>query len=142
MNFNKWAESANIFMNDLAGALETDVDSAFRLTRAVIHTLRDRIPTAEGKDLVAQLPMFLKAVWADGWDPTLPPDKSLLTKSDFVDRVISDPVILFGKDLDDDLAHAERQVQTVLHAIRDQLSEGEAEDVRGQLPRELQSLWD
>ena len=42
-------------------------DKAGRILTAILHALRDIIPPAESLQLIAQLPMFLKAVYVNGW---------------------------------------------------------------------------
>jgi CBS domain-containing protein len=48
---------------------------------------------------------------------------------------------MVAEDLNVDLAEAERITCAVLATVREHISEGEAEDVLGQLPRDLRTLW-
>lgn len=40
---------------------------AARIIRSVLHALRNRLSHQESFQLIAQLPMALKAVYVDGW---------------------------------------------------------------------------
>jgi uncharacterized protein (DUF2267 family) len=41
--------------------------------RAVLHALRDRLPPDEAVELSAQMPLIIKGVYFDGWDPSATP---------------------------------------------------------------------
>jgi uncharacterized protein (DUF2267 family) len=54
----------------VAAEFETD-DALFvyRVTRAWLHAVRDRLPVVEVAPLGAQLPDLLRGVYYDGWSP-------------------------------------------------------------------------
>jgi len=97
--FDEWVHKGHEFIGEVAKELEVDEARAFRITKAVLHTLRDRLDPREGKDFAAQLPMVLKAVWCEGWDPTRGPDKSLKRKEAFLKRIAADPGLVSGADI-------------------------------------------
>jgi len=43
---------------------------AYVALRATLHALRDRLPVEETAELAAQLPMLVRGVYYEGWDPT------------------------------------------------------------------------
>jgi uncharacterized protein (DUF2267 family) len=68
-------EKAHIWINDLAEALGTeDHQYAYRVLRAFLHALRDRLPLNETAQLSAQLPIFVRGVFYEGWDPGRTPE--------------------------------------------------------------------
>jgi uncharacterized protein (DUF2267 family) len=69
INFNKYAEEGNLFVKNLAKSFghPDEIGPTGIVLRAVLHTLRDRITISESLSLIAQLPMFLKAVYVDTW---------------------------------------------------------------------------
>src|SRR5690349_19796522 len=71
MNFEKHAAKGNEFVHRLAIRLgdEKNRDRAARVLRCVLHALRDRLSLDESLQLMAQLPMAIKAVYVDGWTP-------------------------------------------------------------------------
>jgi uncharacterized protein (DUF2267 family) len=69
-NFEKYAEEGNWFINKVAREIGHPGDPAlaFRITRAVLRALRDRITIEESMHLISEMPMILKAVYVDGWN--------------------------------------------------------------------------
>ncbi|MFY1632009.1 DUF2267 domain-containing protein [Solwaraspora sp. WMMB335] len=98
---------------------------------AVLHALRDRLPLAEVVHLGAQLPMLVRGMYYEGWDPTSAPAK--LDRDEFVARVRRD----FRFDVD---GGAERLIQVVTQVLRRHVSDGEWRDVRATVPAELRGL--
>jgi uncharacterized protein (DUF2267 family) len=49
--------------------------SAFAALRATLHTLRDRLPLANAAQLGAQLPILIRGVYYEGWNPTREPSR-------------------------------------------------------------------
>ena len=52
-----------------------------------------------------------------------------------------DFIRMVSEDLGVDNLQAEKRIRDVFSALRDQVSEGEIEDVIGQLPADLRELW-
>ena len=58
------------WLADVAAEFETDDASfVYRVTRAWLHAVRDRLPVVEVAHLGAQLPELLRGVYYDGWTP-------------------------------------------------------------------------
>ena len=142
MNFNKWADNANLFVKEIAREMDAPQDTARagRALRLVLHTLRNRLDPEQGAHLVAQLPMFIKGLFVDGWRPSSTPDKSIRNVEDFVDAMYEEDRLLAPRDFPD-RASARQAAQAVLRVIKRHVSAGEASDVAGMLPRDLKSFW-
>ena len=67
--FDKYAREGNEFLKELAFELnhEDDYAMAGRKLKAVLHTLRNYLTVEEAAQMLAQLPMFMKAVFVDKW---------------------------------------------------------------------------
>jgi uncharacterized protein (DUF2267 family) len=64
-------EKAHAWLNDLAEELATeDGHHAYRVLRAFLHALRDHLSVDEAAALAAQLPIFVRGVFYEGWDPS------------------------------------------------------------------------
>lgn len=68
-------EKAHVWPNDLAEELATeDGQHAYRVLRAFLHALRDHLTVDEAAALAAQLPIFVRGVFYEGWDPSRTPE--------------------------------------------------------------------
>ena len=69
LNFNQYATEGNTFLKNYTKKMNlgVDKDKAGRILSSILHALRDIIPTEESLQLIAQFPMFLKAVYVNGW---------------------------------------------------------------------------
>jgi uncharacterized protein (DUF2267 family) len=106
-------------------------NQSYAALRAVLHTLRDRLPVEESAQLAAQLPMLVRGLYYDGWDPSRVPVK--LNREQFLDRVRRE----FTFDVE---GGTEPLISTVLRALKRYGTEGEWEDVKASLPKELAAI--
>jgi len=126
-------EKANIWINDLAGELDGgDRREAYRVLRAFLHTLRDRLTIEESAQLAAQLPLLVRGVYYEGWRPSRTP-QHYRDPVEFVDRV-RDEAKLRG---DTEASYA---VQAAAGVLRRHVSAGEIDGVLRTLPEPLRSL--
>jgi uncharacterized protein (DUF2267 family) len=116
-------------------SVEADIESieeSRQATAAVLRALRDRLTPEEAAQAAAQLPRELKQLWAGGGPALRRPLK--LKRRDFLERVRVDAGLR-------SLGQAEMVTDAVFAGLKEQLSEGEAEDIVAQLPRDLKSMW-
>ena len=104
---------------------------SYAALRAVLHALRDRLTVEESAHLAAQLPMLVRGLYYDGWDPSRVPQK--MTKDEFLQRVRRE----FPYDVKGGTAHV---VQTVLDSLRHHVTAGEWEDIKASVPKDLASV--
>lgn len=102
--------------------------------RSVLHALRDRLPPDEAVQLAAQLPLLIKGIYFDGWDPSATPVKARSREVFFA--MVRGP--LQGGVLESDV---ERVTRAVFRLLARHVSAGEIGDVRGMLPAEVAALW-
>lgn len=68
-------EKAHVWVNATAEELRTeDNHRAYRVLRAFLHALRDHLSVDETAQLSAQLPIFVRGVFYEGWDPSRTPE--------------------------------------------------------------------
>ncbi|MEZ0351665.1 DUF2267 domain-containing protein [Mycobacterium sp. pR1184] len=69
-------DSAHTWVNDVAAEFDTeDREFAYRVLRAWLHTLRDRLTVEASAHFAAQLPDLIRGVFYQAWDPNAVPDK-------------------------------------------------------------------
>jgi uncharacterized protein (DUF2267 family) len=69
-------QSAQTWVHDVAHEFDTkDLEFAYRVLRAWLHTLRDRISVQASANFAAQLPDLIRGVFYAGWDPSAVPEK-------------------------------------------------------------------
>jgi uncharacterized protein (DUF2267 family) len=104
---------------------------SYNALRSVLHALRDRLPVEETAHLAAQLPMLVRGLYYEGWDPSRVPVK--LSREEFLAQVRRE----FPFDVE---GGPERLTQTVLRALREHITDGEWEDVKSIMPEELAGI--
>src|SRR5678810_801134 len=100
-----------------------------RATAAVLHALRDRLTPDEAAQAAAQLPRELKALWGSG-HPPLGRRPLKLHRPEFLERVRLEAGLT-------STLQAEQVTDAVFAALKEQVSDGEADDIMAQLPRDL-----
>lgn len=141
LNFNKYAQEGNEFLNKLAKDLghPEEIGRAGIILRSVLHTLRDRITISESFNILSQLPMFLKAVYVEQWKYHDRPE-TYRKLEDFKNEVKKHQE-QFGEQAFDWEMHTEEIIKTVLNRLKeDYINQGELEDIMSQLPEELEEL--
>jgi uncharacterized protein (DUF2267 family) len=75
-SFDRAVHVANRWVASVARAFGTDDRLfAYRVLRAWLHELRDRLPPEGAAHFAAQLPELLRGVYYEGWDPAKVPAK-------------------------------------------------------------------
>jgi|SRR5205809_5642865 len=120
------------WIGTLATQSHLDKGDAYKALRAVLLTLRDRLPMEEAVHLGAQLPMMLRGLYYEGWKPVQAPIK--MSRDEFL-RAVGQKIVTKG------VVDPVRMTHDVLSVLERYLSDGELEKVKGILPKELQSLW-
>lgn len=122
------------WVNDLEKLLDWQNEQrTWRLLRGTLQALRDWLDVNEAAQLGAQLPLLLRGVYYEGWQPAKTPVKDR-DKQVFLDRVAR----AFQPDHIDD---PEEAVCCVFRLLNNHVSAGEVSDVRARLPKSLRELW-
>ena len=141
LNFSQYATEGNTFLKEYAKELDLgkDTDKAGRIFVAIMHALRDIIPPEESLQMVAQLPMFLKAVYVNGWRIKKTRVK-VKQVAEFLDLVREHDGSAAVNDLEYSDEVAEQYVETTFIFLRKYISNGELQDIRDSLPKNLKNL--
>lgn len=140
LKFQKYVRDAESFIKEVAVELDDpkDLARAERVLRSVLRTLRHRLTPVESLQLIAQLPMLIKAIYVDGWQISNKYRK-LRHLEDFIQMVRAEEVQLGFPHYETDEA-VEFSIRAVFSVIKSHVSQGEIEDVLAVLPKELRPL--
>lgn len=123
-------EKTNIWLGEISEQLGIDDHrQAYKVLRAYLHALRDRLSVEESAQLAAQLPDLIRGIYYEGWKPSAMPVR-YHGFTDFVDRVAAEA------ELDGETT-ASFAVSAAATVLRRHVSAGELDDVRAQLPEDL-----
>jgi uncharacterized protein (DUF2267 family) len=124
----------NIWLKELMEELHRDDrQRAYHALGAVLHALRDRLTVVETANLGAQLPLLIRGLFYEGWNPSGKPIKAR-KKADFLAHIAA--ACRGHSEVSPE--EAARAVFTVLER---HVSAGEIKDVKHVLPSGIRSLW-
>jgi uncharacterized protein (DUF2267 family) len=137
LNFEKHASKGNEFVHKLAVRLgdEENRDRAGRVLRCVLHALRNRLTLEESFQLMAQLPMAIKAVYVDGWRPNRD-FRRIKTLREFSEEVMKQDGLSAWRDFSG-VSDASDAVEAVMKTIAGYVSAGELHDIIAILPEDF-----
>jgi uncharacterized protein (DUF2267 family) len=126
--------TTNAWLKELSEELGwEDRRQAYHALRAVLHALRDRLTVAETADLGAQLPLLIRGLYYEGWNPSGKPIKER-KKEDFLAHIAS----AFSGHAE---IYPEGIAWAVFKVLQRHVSAGEIGDVMHVLPAQIRSLW-
>jgi uncharacterized protein (DUF2267 family) len=106
-------------------------NQSYAALRGVLHAIRDRLTVEESAQFSAQLPMLVRGLFYEGWDPSNVPVR--MGREDFLGRVRQEfPYEVRGT--------TEELVTNVIKALKLYGTEGEWEDIRASMPKELATV--
>lgn len=132
--FESAVADAHEWLNAIRDGLEYgDKHFALQALRGVLHALRDRLTIDQSAHLSAQLPLLVRGLYFENWNPEPLPsrDRSL---TGFLDRVRSSLTGYPDVDVKD-------VVSAVFVVLRRHITWGEEEKVGKALPHEIAALW-
>lgn len=138
LDFEKYATKGNEFIRLVSLELEVPRDMAGRITRSVLHALRNRFNHHESFQLLAQLPMAIKAIYVDGWHFSKP-QMRIRHITDLLDEVRTEDGKLSGYDFGNN-TQALRAVKAVFKSISSFVSPGQMSDLMSTLPAEVRTF--
>lgn len=132
--FDTAVQKADLWLKEIMEELNIDSRRiAYMSLRAVLHALRDRLLVDEAVDLGAQLPLLIKGIYYDEWNPSSTPVK---------DRHIDDFLThIKERYRADGQVDMEKTARAVFSVLKKRITEGELKDVKGMMPHELKVLW-
>ena len=132
-------QKTNEWLRDIA--LELGGDNrrlAYLALRGTLHAVRDFLPIEESAQLSAQLPMLVRGIYYEGWNPSGTPEKDR-SRARFLSHLEAAlERALWNEDYPIDTEEAAR---AVLRVLSDRISAGEMDQVRHVMPERVRELW-
>jgi uncharacterized protein (DUF2267 family) len=135
--FDTTVQKSNVWLKELMeeeGWQWQDRHRAYLSLRAVLHTLRDRLSVNEAAHLGAQLPMLIRGLYYEGWDPSNVPAQ-YRSRDEFLSSIRQS----FQRV--DENVDCEQILRSVLTTLARRVSEGEIQDIKSTLPKDILDLW-
>jgi uncharacterized protein (DUF2267 family) len=132
--FDKTLETTNIWLGEIMEKIGPDRQVAWKVLSTVLHKLRDRLQLGLAANLGAQLPLLVRGVYYDQFQPAKLPT-TIDSREEFVAEVakwLSDI-----RPVDPDLA-----VQVVFAVLSHHCTPELIENVRSALPKSLRDMWE
>jgi uncharacterized protein (DUF2267 family) len=132
--FATTSEKTNRILKEIEEAYGWPKDrrqQSYHALKGVLAALRDRLTVEEAADLGAQLPTLVRGIYYEGWNPAQVPMK--LGREEFLARIRQQ----FPYEVEGGL---ELLARTTLEALRQYVTDGEWEDIKADLPRDLADI--
>lgn len=132
--FDTTIEKTNSILKEIERQMgwEERRNQAYLALRTSLHALRDRLPLLEAVHLSAQLPLLLKGVYFDGWNPAEVPIK--MNREEFVQRVARE----FQFDVE---GGVEEMIRTTLGVVFNHIDPSESDKILNELPKDIAMLF-
>ncbi|MFP4415787.1 MAG: DUF2267 domain-containing protein [Chitinispirillaceae bacterium] len=132
--FDSTIQKSNLWLNEIMDELNWNSrQRAYLALRAVLHTLRDTMSVDEAANFSAQLPMLIRGIFYEDWQPSYAHVGSI-SREEFLTRIRS----YFKDDLQID---AEPIVRAVFTMLDKKISEGETKKLKQMLPAQILAFW-
>jgi uncharacterized protein (DUF2267 family) len=132
--FDRTLETTHVWLNEICNDLGPDKQVAWKVLSTVLHKLRDRLTINLAAHLGAQLPLLIRGVYYDQFEPGKMPSE-FRSRDEFVAEVaewLSDT-----RPVDPDEA-----IRSVFRVLSRHISEGQINKVRDALPKGLRQMWE
>jgi uncharacterized protein (DUF2267 family) len=132
--FDRTLETTHIWLNEICDELGPDKHVAWKVLSVVLQKLRDRLPLPLAAHLGAQLPLMVRGIYYDQFEPgRLPAERK--TREGFIHEVheaLSDtrPV------------NPDHAIRCVFGVLGRHVSEGQIRKICDALPHGMRQLWE
>ena len=126
---NNWLKELMLELNS------SDYRKTYLTFRSVLHALRDHLSESDAIYLGEQLPMLIRGLYFEHWDPQGKP-LQLRTRNDFF-HIVAQYMARDG----DSSSNAETSARAVFRLLDRKATDGEIEDVQHVIPPMLLDLW-
>lgn len=131
--FDKTLQTTHIWLDEITAEVGPDRQIAWKVLSTVLHKLRDRLPIGLAANLGAQLPLLVRGVYYDQFEPAkLPSD--------------CDSHEAFAAEVAEWLSdvrpiNPDKAVRAVFSVLSRHIAAGEVAKVQNALPKSLRESW-
>lgn len=131
--FDRTIQTTNIWLNEIMEDIGPGRQVAWKVLSVVLHKLRERLPVDLAAHLGAELPLLVRGVYYDQYQPAKQPGacRSLDEFHEEVARWLSDTRPVDPKDA----------VRAVFRVLSRHVPEGQIGKVQDSLPTDLRAAW-
>ncbi len=134
--FDSTIQRTNSWLKELMQELNTtDHRKTYLILRSVLHAFRDHLSERDAIHVGEQLPMLIRGLYFEHWDPAGKP-LPLRNRDDFF-NVVTQYMVRDGNDA----AKPETVARAVFRLLERKAAEGEIEDLHPVVPLALMDLW-
>lgn len=130
--FDKTLQTTNIWLDQIMERLGPDRQVAWKALSTVLHKLRDRLPVEEAAHLGAQLPLLVRGVYYDQYQPARQPVRC--NREEFIAEVAE--WLADARPVD-----PEDAVRAVFDVLSRNVDTGQIEKIKAILPEGIRNLW-
>lgn len=130
--FDKTLQTTNIWLDEIMAEMGPDRQVAWHILGAVLRTLRDRLPPDLGAHLGSQLPILVRGVYYDQYEPSTVPDK-IRSVDEFLTKIKGQLEFIRPVDSAD-------AFKVVCRVLDRHVNEGQMAKVREALPGEIRRI--
>lgn len=136
--FDKHLQKTKIWVKSIQNDLVFEQEShALDALRVVLHQLRDNLPLVETAHLSAQLPLIVRGLYFEGWNPSQIPLKER-KRAEFVSAVQEHLEQYMRRPFEE--AEVERVIRAVLQTLKGHIDTGEWEKLYGIFPASIREF--
>jgi uncharacterized protein (DUF2267 family) len=134
--FDHALQTAHLWLKEITDELQSDNShEAYKALRAVLHTLRDRLPAEEAVKLGSQLPQFIAGVYYEGFKIRKKPLK--YHRDEFFQEIEKK---LKGEKVQN--PDPIRDTYAVVRLLMKHISAGEINNIEANLPNDMKTVWE
>jgi uncharacterized protein (DUF2267 family) len=137
LSLDRAVQNSVLWLNDFQKELGwEDRETVYLATRAVLQTIRDRLPIVELFHFSTNLPMVLKGMLFEGYDPSENKKEKIRTLQKFYERIQThyDPS-------QRDIISGQQAAFGVINVLFKRIGEGEMHKVADNMPLKLKPLF-
>jgi uncharacterized protein (DUF2267 family) len=131
--FDKTLQTTNIWLDQIMQDVGPDRKTAWRVLAVVLHRLRNRLPLGLAVNLGAQLPILVRGLYYDQFEPAKQP-----SECDTMEKFCGEVAEWLQ---DNRPVDPETAIKSVFRVLDEHVSPGEIAKVVQALPKELRQAW-